>query len=403
MKILTEQESLENFFKYFVHLYDSEKKPQFSCVYQFILKDSVGINNYFVEISEGVARYKKGKHAAPNLSLFSTIENFFDIASAKLNPVIAFLFRKVRIAGSIYYFYQLGRIFNRDFVIAANQETVTKKPSFFRKKWDPPKKTLIINCSQRQEDGCTYFYLKNLIKGIKKTSTKISILNLYDEKINIRSCRACFMCWEKTNGKCVINDDANYVWSLIRDADLVIFAMPLLSDSMPSKLKIFFERNMMNFNPSFLQREGLTRHAIRNYKQQYYALFCISGFPEKKHFVPLIDTIKAYARNNNVPVVASIIRPGAFSLIKAPLYHFYLKDVLHGLEDAGKYLIEKGRIPKKILNLISSNYNVSMEKWRKYSNLYYEIKKAKKGEEKRNINIEDVSFKINIQKKEVRS
>ena len=102
-------------------------------------------------------------------------------------------------------------------------------------------------------------------------------------------------------------------------------------------------------------------------------IFSISGFPEIEQFKPVVETFKGIARNSHRPLIASILRPGAESFT-APPYRDYLEEILTSLEQAGKELVEQGKISQRILKSISSDYGVSKELWRIYTNLHWLLK-----------------------------
>ena len=52
-----------------------------------------------------------------------------------------------------------------------------------KRKWNKPKKVLIINGNPRMKAGFTYFYLRPLIKGIEKADVIVEIVDVYDPKI----------------------------------------------------------------------------------------------------------------------------------------------------------------------------------------------------------------------------
>jgi putative NADPH-quinone reductase len=240
--------------------------------------------------------------------------------------------------------------------------------------WKKPDKNLVINGSPRRKNGLTYFYLQYLIKGIEQAGVEVEVIDIYDKKFNIGPCRGCFTCWTKTKGKCVIKDNANELIEKVNNSYLTIYAFPLYIDSVPAKMKAFLDRQFITVMPVFVPYHNLTRHPIRNTKERYMALFSISGFPEIEHFRPVVETFKGIARNSHRPLIANILRPGAESFT-APPYRNYLKEILSSLEQAGRELVEQGKVSKRILKYISSDYRVSKKLWHTYTNLHWLLKR----------------------------
>jgi len=219
--------------------------------------------------------------------------------------------------------------------------------------------------------------LQYLIKGIEQTGTGVEVVDIYDTKFNIEPCRGCFACWTKTNGECVIEDEANELIDKVNDTDLNIFAFPLYINSIPAKLKAFLDRQFISVMPVFVPYNNLTRHPLRNTKERYMALFSISGFPEIEHFRPVVETFQGIASNSHRPLIATILRPGAQALYGRPTCRNYLREVLASLKQAGKELVEKGKVSKVILKSISSDYGISKNSWRTYTNLYWSLETKK--------------------------
>ncbi|MDI6917810.1 MAG: NAD(P)H-dependent oxidoreductase [Thermoplasmatales archaeon] len=377
IEITSTKENLSNLFRYWINLYNNKQFPDFEAVYQFVLKKEEETYYFYLSVSDGKAGYGEGKHKSPSITIYSPVSVWLDITSGKLSGTQGYLARKYRIEGPLYYLKMLNKVFGKKFT---NEEIpgVEDKIQDFeipqKRLWKKPKKVLVINGSPRRKSGFTYFYLKYLIKGIEQTGTEVEGIDIYDEKLSIEPCRGCFTCWTKTNGKCVIKDDANELIEKINNTYLTVYAFPLYIDSVPAKMKAFLDRQFITVMPVFVPYQNLTRHPIRDTKERYMALFSISGFPEIEHFRPIAGTFKGIARNSHRPLVATILRPGAES-VTAPPYRNYLKEILASLEQAGKELVEQGKVSKRVLKFISSDYSVSKELWRTYSNLHWFLKR----------------------------
>ena len=172
----------------------------------------------------------------------------------------------------------------------------------------------------------------------------------------------------------MIEDAANGLIEKVNDAYLTIYAFPLYVDSIPAKLKAFLDRQFITVMPVFVPYHNLTRHPLWDTKERYMALFSICGFPEIEHFGPVVETFKGNARNSHRPLIATVLRPGAPSFT-APPYRDYLEEILTSLEQAGKELVEQGKISQRILKSISSDYGISKELWRTYTNLHWVLKR----------------------------
>ena len=380
IEMLSTKENLSKFFWQWSNLYDSKHFPDFEAVYQFFLEDEGETYYFYLSVSGGKAEYGEGKHKSPTITIYSPVSVWFDIASGKLSGRWGWLTRKYRIQGPLYYLRMLNKVFGKNFTneeIPGIEDKIQDFEIPKKRIWKKPDKILIMNGSPRRKEGFTYFYLQYLIKGIEQTGTGVEVVDIYDTKFNIEPCRGCFSCWTKRNGKCVIEDEANELIDRVNNTYVTIFAFPLYIDSIPAKLKAFLDRVFISVMPVFVPYNNLTRHPLRNTKERYMALFSINGFPEIEHFRPVVKTFQGIARNSHRPLIATILRPGGQALYGGPPYRNYLKEVLSSLKQAGKELVEQGKVSKRILKSISSDYGISKNLWRTYTNLHWSLETKK--------------------------
>lgn len=368
------RESLSKFFHYWSKLYDSKRFPDFEAIYQFVLKEGEKTYYFYLSVSGGKVECGEGKQDFPSITIYSPVSVWLDIASGRLSGRWGWLTRKYRIQGPLYYLKMLNKVFSKSLTneeIPGIEDKIQDFEIPEKRVWEKPDRVLIINGSPRRKSGFTHFYLQYLIKGVEQAGTEVEVVDIYDKKFNIEPCRGCFTCWTETNGKCVIEDEANELIEKAGNAYLTIYAFPLYISSIPAKLKAFLDRGFISIMRVFVPYENLTRHPLRNTKERYIVLFSINGFPEIEHFRPVVETFQGIARNSHRPLIATILRPGAQALYTSPPHRNYLKEVLASLEQAGKELIEQGKVSKKILKSILSDYGISKNLWRTYANLHW--------------------------------
>lgn len=383
IKMPSTKENLSSLFHYWVNQYDDKRFPDFEAVYQFVLEEDGETYYFYLSVSEGKSEYGESKHSNPSITVYSPVSVWLDIISGKLNRIWGYITRKYRIEGSLHYLKMLDKVFGKKYTAEEIPGIEDKIQDFEipkKRVWKKPDKVLVINGSPRRKKGYTYFYLQYLIKGIEQTGTEVEIIDIYDKKFKIEPCRGCFACWFKTNGKCVIKDDANELIEKVNNTYLTIYAFPLYIDSIPAKLKAFLDRMFIILMPVFVPYHNLTRHPLWDTKERYITLFSISGFPEINHLKPVVETFKGIARNSHRPLISTILRPGAESFT-APPYRNYLKKILASLEEAGKELVVKGKILPEVLKSISSDYGVSKKLWRNYTNLHWFLKRKESKED----------------------
>ena len=87
---------------------------------------------------------------------------------------------------------------------------------------------LIINASPKGNKSNTYQITSAFLEGIKQQNTNINIeeMSLYNK--NMHPCLGCFSCWNKTPGKCVLNDDMKEILPKLLSADIIIWSFPFI-------------------------------------------------------------------------------------------------------------------------------------------------------------------------------
>lgn len=94
-------------------------------------------------------------------------------------------------------------------------------------------------------------FLRGLAQGCDNLETRqISV-----SRLDIRPCRGCFSCWNRTPGKCILNDDMAAVIEDLLWADVTIWSFPLYYFSIPGGLKNLMDRQLPMSLP-FMSRES---------------------------------------------------------------------------------------------------------------------------------------------------
>lgn len=104
-------------------------------------------------------------------------------------------------------------------------------------------KVLLINGSPRGKGGNTYKLSTAFVEGLKEEN-EVDLKEVTLKDLDVRSCMGCFSCWNKTPGKCVINDDMQGIIDDLIWADLTIWSFPLYYFGVPGKLKTLIDRQL---------------------------------------------------------------------------------------------------------------------------------------------------------------
>ena len=85
------------------------KIKDINAVIQMVLTGEGG-GEFIMELAGGKLTTKEGKAASPKLTITQTVQDWRDINSGKLNPQMAFMSGKLKIAGDMSLAMKLGSI-----------------------------------------------------------------------------------------------------------------------------------------------------------------------------------------------------------------------------------------------------------------------------------------------------
>lgn len=103
---------------------------------------------------------------------------------------------------------------------------------------------LVINGSPKGTRSNTYRLAKAFLEGITANESEAIVEELSVSRLKIKPCLGCFSCWNKTPGKCCIEDDMQEVIQKILWADVTIWSFPLYYFSLPGSLKLLMDRQL---------------------------------------------------------------------------------------------------------------------------------------------------------------
>ncbi len=101
------------------------------------------------------------------------------------------------------------------------------------------KKVLILLGSPR-EDGNSTRLAYAFADAASRNGHGVQSIRL--SALRIAPCDGCGQCWEKASQPCVLRDDMDSVYPLLRGADVLVFATPLHFYAWSAPLKILFDR-----------------------------------------------------------------------------------------------------------------------------------------------------------------
>jgi len=208
-------------------------------------------------------------------------------------------------------------------------------------------KITVFNGSPRGEKGNTHFIVSEFCKGAKDAGAEIEHVFLADK--DIKHCLGCFVCWIRTPGICVHDDDMKDLLEKFASSDLVIFATPVYIDNVTGLMKNFMDRMIPISNPHFDKDEtGECKHTFRQKLPRKFIVVSNCGFPEQTHFQVIRLLARRMMRNFDGEIVGEIYRGGGEMFREAfmresPFVQPY-RELLH---KAGQEVVEQGRISEE--------------------------------------------------------
>ena len=375
LKTMSEEENLDRLF-YLTGpvIYTPGNFIDKDVVYQFNLEGKEKEHSYYLAIMDRKMEYRKGRHPRPDLIVGTTVDEWLKIANQTANPAKSILLGRTRIKGEMRLFRALGKALSVNSIRFRDEAEEWEKPK--GRRWEKPGRILVINGSPRARNGYTHYYLRQFIDGIEGAGVEAEEIDIYDKSIGFEPCRGCFACWEgKSEGKCVMNDGASEIVKRIFESYLTIYAFPVYIDSVPARLKALMDRQFITMKNQFSRFGKITRHPFyRPAIERYTAMFATNGFPEREHFEPLSEMFRRNARSFRAPLIAEVIRPGATALYEEPTLYPHLLTVSEALKQAGRELAVGGRVPGKLLKVISSlPRNYTKDAWYFMSNRFNKL------------------------------
>jgi len=128
---------------------------------------------------------------------------------------------------------------------------------------------LVLNGSPRGEKSISLSLSRQFLEGFQtqrkqQGEAPAPVREVHLVNSDIQSCRGCFACW-RNEGQCVIKDDMVELLPAYRQADLVIWSMPLYHFGMPALLKNFLERTLPEVQGAIVpDGDGSFTHPLRN-------------------------------------------------------------------------------------------------------------------------------------------
>lgn len=112
-------------------------------------------------------------------------------------------------------------------------------------------------------------YVNTLAENLISGGHSVSSLTLRD--LEAGYCTGCWSCWVKTPGRCIFKDDSHLVCEKVINADLVLFASPVIMGYLSAELKKYMDKMIPLLHP-YLDVDQCEAHHRHRYAPSDYPL-----------------------------------------------------------------------------------------------------------------------------------
>lgn len=205
---------------------------------------------------------------------------------------------------------------------------------------------IVLNGSPRGARSNTHTIVKPFLEGAQEAGAETE--NVFLVEKNIRHCRGCYVCWVKTPGRCIIEDDVADLIASMASADVIVLATPLYVDNVSGIMKQFLDRLIPSADPHFYKDEnGESKHVLRDgmIGNKKFVVISNCGFPEVSQFQVLRLYFRRVMRNMGGELAGEIYRTqGELFPLRMPGISSILDGYLEQVHQAGRELVETGAI-----------------------------------------------------------
>ena len=192
-------------------------------------------------------------------------------------------------------------------------------------------KILVLNGSPKLKSD-TFRLTDAFLKGLNRTGEdEVHLVHVREKQIS--PCHGCFSCWQRGDGRCVIDDDQNAILDIYREADVIIWSFPLYCYGMPSHLKAVLDRTIPLVKMKMVQNpDGTVRHEpLVDFSRVHTLVICGCGFPHREGN---FDALRAMCRAcfGNPTMICVPETP----LLNVPEAAIVAEPLLEGFERAGE-------------------------------------------------------------------
>ena len=208
---------------------------------------------------------------------------------------------------------------------------------------------IVINSSPKGDKGNTGKILMPFVEGMKKAGADIEIF--YLKKLDIKPCLGEIDCQTQNPGTCFLKDDMQILLPKTKNAEILVLASPLYVYMFNTQMKAFIER-MFPLSYSFgrVEDSDLKPKLREDIKLRKVVLVSTGAFWKLNNFDLLVEYTKFFCNELQLDFSGALLRPHAHAVQNENVH----SKIFEALSEAGKQLIEQGKISKNTERIVSS-------------------------------------------------
>jgi len=200
-----------------------------------------------------------------------------------------------------------------------------------------------FNGSPRGKNSSTQILVEAFLEGARRTGAETETVFLAEH--SILPCDECMSCRVlNSGGECAKRDDGPALLEKALSADTVLFATPLIMDSMSGILKTFLERWLPLVDSRFQARQGQGTMPARTARIPDWIILSTCSFPEQFHFQAMSRTFRELSKRFGNRIAAEIYRGEAdlFGRLGQVSHPEVIEPYLDLLRSAGAEFVKNG-------------------------------------------------------------
>jgi len=211
---------------------------------------------------------------------------------------------------------------------------------------------MAIDGSPHGERGNTALLLERFVSGAIQAGAEVE--RVATHSLRMEPCCSKMVCWYRTPGMCVRQDDISDTIHRLAGADVWVLSTPVHVGGMTELMVRFMERTVMLLSPMFEVHDGRTRHvASPSSADKSVVLISTCGYYEESAFESLVCQVQDLTRSHHRRFAGALLRPHGLALKYMQANGIDVSDVLDAAQRAGTELVARGTFGEGTLRAVS--------------------------------------------------